>query len=348
MALATLFFCLCLLCACSKPDKTLDQGERAVSLADTAMGTVAQLTLYGQGEEYAEDLIRQVKQLEEEILSSKLDSSEVAKMNQQSAHEGAVTEISSALGALLKDCLQMSADSDGAFDVTLGVLCKLWSLDEIAAGEKPAKVPSEDEIRDALSHCGWEKIALREENAQAYALCLEEGMALEMGSVGKGYALDRLRELWKSQEGARPYAGVVALGGSIWTFGEKADGTPWKIGIADPQNPGGIIGYLEIRGECFVSTSGDYERFFEVNGEKYHHIMDPQTGFPARSGLHSVTVLAPNGFLSDALSTACFVLGRARGMELAEKYGAEVLMVDDAGEVWMSEGCREAYHAKER
>ena len=108
----------------------------------------------------------------------------------------------------------------------------------------------------------------------------------------------------------------------------------------DPADPGKNIGILTLTGNFCISTSGDYERFFEVDGKRYHHILDPKTGEPSDGGIHGVTVVSESGFLSDALSTACFVLGREKGMKLARKYGAEVLFVEDGNEIFMSEGMK--------
>lgn len=344
--LATLFLFLCLLCSCKEAGQQSSaqkaREDDPVTLTDTVMGTVAQATLYGVGKERAGQLLERVKELETECLSGKLDSAEVSAINARVAMaDGEEVEISPELYKLLQSCLQISGDSLGAFDVTLGRLCRLWNMDEIASGNARGMVPSDEEIRRAMDHCGFEKLILLGENR----ILPEPGMALELGSVGKGYALDCLHEMivrWGSSEDR---AGVIALGGSIMTFGEKAPGIPWRVGIKDPDDSAGIIGYLELYGENYISTSGDYERFFEQNGERYHHILDPETGYPARSGLRSVTILAANGFLSDALSTACFVLGAERGMKLADQYGAEVLMVNEEGEILLSDGMREIFHA---
>ena len=127
------------------------------------------------------------------------------------------------------------------------------------------------------------------------------------------------------------------------TFGEKPDGSDWKVGIANPADPSERIGVLTLEGQWCISTSGDYERYVEADGVRYHHIIDPATGYPADSGVSGVTVLTKDGFLSDALSTACFILGPEKGMALASQYGAEVLFVNRDSSILMSDGMKKYF-----
>lgn len=138
---------------------------------------------------------------------------------------------------------------------------------------------------------------------------------------------------------------VISLGGSILTYGSKPDGSTWKVGIIDPFDKSSNIGILSLEGQWCVSTSGDYERYVEVDGVRYHHILDPKTGTPAVSDVRGVTVLLKDGLLSDGLSTACFILGPEKGMALAAEYGAEALFILSDGEVVLSEGMEQYYTA---
>ncbi|MBQ3905456.1 MAG: FAD:protein FMN transferase, partial [Lachnospiraceae bacterium] len=126
--------------------------------------------------------------------------------------------------------------------------------------------------------------------------------------------------------------------------GDKPDGKPWYIGIVDPNDTEKRIGALALNGNWCISTSGDYERYFMQGDKKYHHIIDPATGYPTDNGIRSVTIVSKSGFISDALSTACFVLGKEKGMALAAQYGAEILIVDAAGEITMSEGLNSIFY----
>ncbi len=161
-------------------------------------------------------------------------------------------------------------------------------------------------------------------------------MQLDLGAVGKGLALSRILELL--EEEPEVSGAVVYLGGSVLTYGSRLDGGSWKIGIADPSDPSSSVGILTLEGQWCVSTSGDYERYVERDGVRWHHILDPATGLPADSGVRSATILSRDGLLGDGLSTACFILGPEKGLELAGEYGAEVLFILDDGEFVMSEG----------
>ena len=127
------------------------------------------------------------------------------------------------------------------------------------------------------------------------------------------------------------------------TYGTKNDNTPWQVGVVDPQDTSKLLGTLSLTGTCFVSTSGDYERYVEMDGIRYHHILDPATGYPADSGVSSVTIVCDSGILSDALSTACFVLGVEEGMELAQSYGVKALFADENGQLYMTEDMQEIF-----
>ena len=169
---------------------------------------------------------------------------------------------------------------------------------------------------------------------------MPEGMQLDLGAAGKGLALQEIQALLA--ERPEISGAVISLGGSILTFGSKPDGSTWRVGIMNPEDTSSNIGILSLEGQWCVSTSGDYERYAEIDGVRYHHILDPETGYPADSGVRGVTILTKEGLAGDALSTACFILGPEKGMALARKYGAEALFVLEDGEIVMTEGM-EAY-----
>ncbi len=347
IAVAAVFF----LAGCRVPEtgQTADNAGRPQKYekTDTAMGTVISAVVYPKDgltkeeEELCgrlpEELTREVKRLDEEFLSKRLNSSEVYRVN-ENAKRGEESSLSAELETLLKRSAQVAEDSGGAFDYALGNLTALWRIDELTAASKQEQeacgAPDEGKIREALSKSGYEKV--RTENGR---VSFSDPVQLDFGAIGKGYALDCLKErLQKEMEAGSVSGAVAALGGSILVIGEKPDHSPWKVAISDPENPGQPIGILEISETCCISTSGDYERFFEAGGKRYHHILDRSSGYPAESDVRSVTIVSKDGFLSDALSTACFVLGKDRGMELAKKYGAEILTVNRNGEIAFSSG----------
>lgn len=312
---------------------------------DTAMGTVIRQTIYVTGgETQTEDILNLILKLEEETLSWRMETSELYQVNAY-AGSGKWLELTEELSGILGQCEKLTEDSEGAFDVAIGSLARLWNIDNWGEGGQYAgdfHVPEKSELEEILAQSGMGRVRLEfpqgEECADIY---LEEGVKLDLGAVGKGLALDEIFRYLKTD--SRVTAAVVSVGGSVLTYGEKPDGSAWRVGIASPGDSSANLGILTLTGQWYISTSGDYERYVEYGGVRYHHILDPATGYPADSGLSSVTVLAGNGLLSDGLSTACFVLGRERGMALAEKYGAEALFVEKDGEIFMTPGMEDLF-----
>ncbi len=312
---------------------------KAWSYTDTAMGTVIHQGIYCEEEEIARNFsqkaMEELEHLEQETLSWRLETAEVYKINASAGSEEGYL-LSKKMGALLWDCMALSEASEGAFDIGIGALVRLWDIDRWAAQAQTGvyQVPSEEEVRMALQLCSGQ-IRLEAETNRVY---LPEGMGLDLGAVGKGIALTEIQSLLEKEEAIS--GAVISVGGSILTYGKKADGTNWIVGITDPFGTSDYIGTLSLDGQWCVSTSGNYERYVEVDGVRYHHILDPATGYPADRGVSSVTVLSENGMLSDGLSTACFILGPKKGMTLAEKYGVEVLYILDDGSIILSEGMK--------
>ncbi len=326
---------------------------------DTAMGTVISQSIYVEADEMAaesdvmeeaeyasgaddkitDDILQNITNLEQKTLSWRLPSSEVYTVNASAGLESGIS-LSEDLREILAECLGVSLASDGAFDITIGKVVRLWDIDNWATAEASSDyaMPGAEELQNSLQYTGYKKLKLQENT-----LFLPAEMQLDLGAVGKGIALDSLREYLAENEAVR--GAVISVGGSVLTYGEKPDSEPWRVAVVNPTDTGKNLGYLELRGQWCVSTSGDYERYVEVNGTRFHHIIDPATGYPADGDLSSVTVLTDDGLLSDALSTACFILGQEKGMELAESYGAEALLVDCEGNIAMTEGMGQYFHA---
>lgn len=323
---------------------------RQQSAVDTAMGTIVSQTLYvrqegEQTESESAAVMRILTKLEEQELSWRIADSEVAQINALAACEQeksrATVPISPSMREILAQIWQISSDSQGALDVTLGRLSRLWNLDGAAAEETAFSIPGEEQIQSAMRDIGYERVQLTEET-----LKLPQGVQLDLGAVGKGIACDRVSEYLR--DSSRITGAVVAVGGSVVTYGQKPDGSPWKVAIMHPREEGNYLGVLTLKGEHYISTSGDYERYVTVDGVRYHHILDPATGAPARSGLCSVTIVCNSGLKADALSTACFVLGPEHGLALAQSYGAEALLVEEDGTMYMTEGMEKIFSPDEQ
>lgn len=306
---------------------------------DTAMGTVIQQNIYAVREgEYTGEIQEMILELEEENLSWRLTSSELYKVN-LAAGSGESVELTSELSQILEQCLVLSQDTEGAFDVTIGAVARIWDIDGWASGTRTGEfqTPDSSELKAVLDHCGFQRVKLQcPEGGKLAVISLEEGVSIDLGAIGKGLSLDRIREYLETE--ASVTGAVVSVGGSILTYGEKPDGMPWRVGILDPFDTSRNLGVLTLTGSWCVSTSGDYERYVESGGVRYHHILDPFTGYPVDNELTSVTVVTDQGMLSDALSTACFVLGRERGLILAQQYGVEALFVEKDGSIAMTRG----------
>ena len=174
------------------------------------------------------------------------------------------------------------------------------------------------------------------------SIYIEDQCTLDLGAVGKGIACDVAQNYLKQQKEVS--GAVIAVGGSILLYGSKADGTNWNVAVQNPRGKDGeAMGVLSLSGTTNVSTSGDYEKYFMQNGKRYHHILDPSTGYPAESSLISVTVVSDNGLLSDGLSTACFVLGKEKGQKLLETYGAEGIFIDQNKKVTVTKGLKDKF-----
>ncbi len=275
-----------------------------------AMGTIVSQKVYGDySAKHIEKITALINGLDDEI-SWREEDSAVAKLND--GH----TVVSPDVGAIVSKCRDVSKDSDGVFDITVGGIVKLWSI-----GEEGQRIPSEDEIKKELKDVDYSKVYVG-----GNTVTLERGIEIDLGAVGKGAACDNVMLYLKASDikGA-----VVSVGGSIVAYGEyNKKGDKWKIAVKHPRNENEYLGILSLS-EGFVSTSGDYERYFEQDGKRYHHIIDATTGYPSDSGLISVTVVCDSGILSDALSTACFILGYDKSLPLLEKYGASAIFVSE-------------------
>lgn len=205
-------------------------------------------------------------------------------------------------------------DSEGAFDLTVGILAEIWGF-----RSKSYRIPERQEISRALNFVGLEKIVEEEDQ-----LVVPEGVVIDWGGIAKGWALDQAFQALQKEGISR---GFINAGGDLICFGKNPDNQAWRIGIKHPRESG-FLGVLEIS-DLAVATSGDYQRYFEIKGIRYHHIFDPRTGFPAR-GKQSVTVIGPQAAICDALATALFVLKDAgKLLSLYPDYGA--IIVDDQG-----------------
>ncbi len=252
-------------------------------------------------------------------------TSDVFAVNRQAGV--APVRVSGDVFDIAETSLEWSDLTEGAFNILIGSVMDLWGF----GTEKPAVPPAAD-VAAALKKTDYHKIVL--DQAQSTIFLPEKGMALDLGGAAKGYATDQavaaLKELGIDNA-------IINAGGNVYALGNRADRTPWRVGVQDPQDPKGIKNVLEVSDVAVVS-SGDYQRYFEVNGIRYHHIMDPATGQPARASV-GTTVLMESATIADILSTALFVKGPEEGIALAEQLPQvqAVMIIDRAGRVYGTE-----------
>ena len=359
--LCALTLCLILIItqtACGANEKT---GENAgVSKTGFFLDTLCSVTIFGvedadgdlaalTDEELNQNLLQLITEAfkvcdtYEKLLSKTIATSDIAKIN---AAGGEPVAVSDETIEVIQKGIEYGDKSGGAFDITIGKATDLWGFREAEAGESSqsgmvGKVPDAAELAATMKHVDYKKIKIDGNTVQLK----DPEMELDLGGIAKGYIADKVGE-FLCENGVT--SGVVDLGGNIVTIGGKAEALvsaegetgearEFKVGIKDPLSESGdIIGTVPARDKTIV-TSGTYERYFEEDGTKYHHILDSKTGYPADTNILSVTIIAGKGCSADcdALSTSCLALGLDAGRKLIEgTEGAEAIFVDSSGEVY--------------
>ena len=281
-----------------------------------AMDTIFSLKVWG--DEAALDAVSDELTRLDALLDATDAESAIGRLNAGETIDGEAA-------ALVRQAVAYSEATGGAFDPTVYPLVRLWGFTD-----ETQRVPSDAEITAALANIGTNQVQLDET-----AVSLHPGAAIDLGGIAKGYAADRCVALLQQSDATA----LLSLGGNIQTYGAKPDGTPWTIGIADPQQPEQAVASVAVTGTKALVTSGGYQRYFEADGVTYHHIIDPKTGRPAESGLASVTILADSGTMADAYSTALFVMGLEDAVDFwRAEQSFEAVFITTDGEIYATEG----------
>lgn len=297
------------------------------------MGSTLRLTAWTSDEAGAraafDDVFAEFARLER-LMSTWIPDSDVSRVNR--AAGVAPVAVGPDVRSVLETAQQVSAWTNGKFDVTFGALSGIWKFDH----DQDGRLPDLKDVRRQLSLIDYR--AVRIDHAAGTVFLARRGMSIHLGGIGKGYGIDRGAEILRAR-GLSDF--MIQSGGDVYAGGLK-DGRPWRLGVQDPRGaPDRRFAELELSNGTF-STSGDYERFFIKNGRRYHHVLDPSTGEPAR-GARSVTIVANRAAVADGLSTGVFILGPHSGMALIERLpDVEGVIVSDRNEILISSGLRDA------
>ena len=309
-------------------DGAAEADENAATVSETkelfAMDTYMTLTAYGVNAKEALEAAADEIMMLDDLLSTGNAQSEVSLLN-----ESGKAILSDVTAYLLKRSLEVNSMSSGAFDPLVYPLMVEWGFTD-----KQFKVPENEIIKNLLELTDISLISYDEKTSEVSFG--KDGVKIDFGGIAKGYTSSRIMEIF-AEHGVT--SAVISLGGNVQVLGSKPDGSKWKIAIRDPEDNSGFLGMLATSDKAVV-TSGGYERFFEENGVVYHHILDPATGYPADSGLLSVSIVSSDGTLADGLSTALYVLGLEKGAEVWKEYSDQfdVIFMTEDHDIYVTQG----------
>ena len=275
--------------------------ERSQTYTDTLFDTVISVQIFDSVDEDVLEGCEKLCKKYDSMFSNKIEDSEISRINSAG---GNPVEVSKETIKLIKKGIYYSEMSDGVFDITIAPVSNLWDF----KAETPL-VPSPEAIAEAVNHVNYENIIIRDNTVKL----TDPHAGIDLGAIAKGYIADRIKD-YLEEEGVRH--AMINLGGNVLAMGSKLDGSDYNIGIQEPfDETGEPITSVKISDKSVV-TSGIYQRYFKADGKIYHHILDPNTGYPCENNLYSVTILTDSSLTADALSTTCFLLGYDRGMKL--------------------------------
>lgn len=296
-----------------------------------AMDTYMSLKAYGKNaKEALKAGAEEIRRLDR-LLSTGREDSEISVLNKDGA-----AVLSEDVFGLFGRALEIGEETGGVFNVTIYPVMKLWGFPE-----KDYRVPSEEELSEALALADPGSVETDQNTRRVQFL--KEGMAADLGGIAKGYTGARVTEIFR-EHGVD--SGLVSLGGNVQALGKKPGGKKWKVAIQDPEGGTDYLGVLEVADEAVI-TSGAYERYFEENGVRYHHIIDPADGYPADSGVVSSTIVSSDGTLADALSTSLYIMGAEKAEAFWRECGGTfdyVLEAED-GTLYVTEGIADLFES---
>ncbi|HEM3492723.1 TPA: FAD:protein FMN transferase [Streptococcus suis] len=322
-----------LLVACSgKQNESLSVVKTPLTRSESLLHTVVQLSIYHENQEEAMDeAVSYIKEMES-LLSTNLEGADIYRINQAAGKEA--VKVDERTFEVIETAIDMSKESQGLFDISIGAVSNLWKI-----GDEDARKPSDEEIKAALPFINYKDITLDKEKKTVF---IKEEMTLELGAISKGYIADKVRELFASKGIT---TAIINLGGNVVVMGDSpTTQNGWNVGVQDPdQVRGATVGSVPGTHDSVV-TSGIYERYLEVDGVKYHHILDPKTGYPVENDISGVTVFSKTSIQGDALSTTLFLLGVEKGLDFINQMdGVEAVFIDKEQGVHLSDGLKESF-----
>ena len=305
-----------------------DSKSEPIRRTQFIMGTLVEITVSHSDPDLIQAVTTQafdeMKRIEQ-LMSTYLPDSEISRINRAAGKEA--VPVSPEVEEVIREGIYWSEQSGGAFDITVEPLVQLWDFD----GEKEI-IPSENTIRKTASLVNYKNIELKDHTVRLK----NQGMAINVGGLAKGYAVDRAIAILR---GKVPN-GIVNAGGDLFAFGEKTQGTSWNIGLQHPRKPQDLMAAFAVKNQA-IATSGDYQRYFIKDGVRYHHIFDPRNGKPARLMI-SATIITTEVMDADALATAVFVMGPAKGIEWIDAMeNVEAMVVLEDGSIGYSKNFRQ-------
>lgn len=283
------------------------------------MGTFAEITIPEKNDELLEGTVEKMKSLEA-MMSIYEKESEVSRIN--SLGKDKLKKVSPEVYEVIERAIYFGKLTDGAFDITVAPILKLWHFE----GGELKEIPSQEKINEALKSVGWQNITLTPEKEVGFT---KENMSIDLGGIATGYIVDKGITYLK-EKGIK--SALINAGGDIYCLGGKNNEEPWSVGIRHPRKKDEIIGTLKFKDKG-VTTSGDYEKFFILKGKRFCHIINPQNGYPVDNPVIQVTTVANTCTDADALATALMVMGKEKGLKLIENFpDADAVIIEESGE----------------
>ena len=323
-----LIFSLSIFMGCSKNNKD----SSPLSRTETLMGTVVKVTLYDNKDsnilDKAFDRVREIEQ----SVSINTSGTILDKVNESSGVEPVVVDEDTF--KIVESGVKYSELSNGLFDITIGPLVKLWSI-----GLPEARVPSQEEIEGVLGYINYNDVVLNKEDNSIFLK--NPNMLIDLGGIAKGYTADEISEVLTENNVT---SAIIDLGGNVYVHGTKPTGENWNIGIQNPLSTrGDSLGTIKVNNKSIV-TSGTYERFIEKDGIKYHHILNPKTGYPYENNISGISIISDKSMDGDALSTSVFAMGIEDGLSFVESQpDVDAIFVTNDKKIYLSSGMKDLF-----